>query len=104
MNAEIEHEGTDEIVCPYCGSAGSDSWEFRNDEGFTQCGDCSKNFKWSRNVSVDYDTKKVACLNGGEPHDYRKCYAISNKTRYECRKCTKYEWRDNPTPESATGE
>lgn len=54
---EIDHEFTDEIVCPHCGHEHGDSWEWRGDDGEADCDDCGKPFEWSRNVSVCYSTK-----------------------------------------------
>lgn len=58
---EIDHEYTDETVCPYCGHEGSESYELgsRNDEdGITDCGECSKEFYWSRSTTIKYSTSK----------------------------------------------
>lgn len=69
MSKEIDHERTDNAVCPYCGHEDYDSWElgYRNRGGETgddetgnvECGKCDKTYIWIRHVSVDYSTKKI---------------------------------------------
>ena len=53
---EIDHEYTDEIVCPHCGYQYRDSWE--NSEGTCDCEECHKSFSVERDVSVTYSTRK----------------------------------------------
>ncbi len=65
---EIEHEYTDNVVCPYCGYEDEDSWELDDDSGETECGSCDKKFEYSRNRSVDYCTSKIQCEEG--KHEY----------------------------------
>jgi len=59
--AEIDHDFTDEVVCPYCGHVHSESYEFGNgaDDGEDECGECGKKFSWSRMISVSYSTSKA---------------------------------------------
>ena len=56
---EINHEYTDEIVCPYCGYEFSDSWDFNRDSEEIDCPECEKTFEYFREVEVKYVTKKV---------------------------------------------
>ena len=59
---EIDHEFKDNIVCPHCGFEHRDSYEWGqwNDEcGEGECSECEKPFKWSREISVSYSTKKL---------------------------------------------
>lgn len=58
MAAEIEHEYTAEVVCPWCGYEYTDSWEL-SDEGDEECPNCWKPFRYSRDVTVDYSTEKI---------------------------------------------
>lgn len=55
---EIHHVYTDEIVCPNCGYEFVDSWE-QDDEGILDCGECEKEFTFSRIITVDYSTAKI---------------------------------------------
>ena len=48
---------TNEIVCPYCGSEHSDSWEM-SDDGETECDRCEKPFFYQRNMYIDYTSKR----------------------------------------------
>lgn len=62
MKKEIDHECTDEITCPHCGSEFSDSWEYGSGDdeiGLIECGECEKLFYANRNVSVSYSTEKA---------------------------------------------
>lgn len=61
MRKEIDHEYTDEIVCPFCGNEFSDSFEYGEGEdiGLIECGECEKEFYATRNISVSYSTKKA---------------------------------------------
>lgn len=59
---EIDHELTDEIVCPFCGGEFSDSWEIMSDcedLGLIECGECEKSFYATRNISISYSTEKA---------------------------------------------
>lgn len=53
---EIDHEYTDEIVCPHCGYEHTDSWERESNSGDAKCHHCSKDFFYERNISVSYST------------------------------------------------
>ena len=55
---EINHEGTDEITCPWCGYKSLDSWEHTHNEGEEECANCGKQFEWQRDITVDYSTSK----------------------------------------------
>jgi DNA-directed RNA polymerase subunit RPC12/RpoP len=59
INNEIDSTCTDELVCPYCGHQESDSWEVYPDDGVYKCGECEKEYTYSRYVSVTYTTKKL---------------------------------------------
>ena len=54
----IDHEFTDEIVCPWCGHETGDSFEFQNDYGEETCYECDKEFTYTRYISVEYSTEK----------------------------------------------
>lgn len=54
----IDHEYTDNIVCPWCGSEDTDSWEAA-DDGKRDCYDCGKPFEYEREVSCSYSTAKL---------------------------------------------
>jgi len=59
--AEIDHECTEFIVCPYCGHVHVDSWEWNGDderERDGECEACGKPFRWTRHVSIKYSTQK----------------------------------------------
>lgn len=64
---DIDHDFTDEIVCPYCGDRKSDSWKWVQGDGNEQCSSCKMNYFYFRHVIVKYSTSKASCLNG-EPH------------------------------------
>ena len=55
---EIDHEYTDNIVCPHCGEEERDSWEYSEDSGSATCGECRLAFHYERETSVTYTTSK----------------------------------------------
>lgn len=55
----IDTEHTSEVVCPHCGKAQSDSWEFKDSED-VECGSCEKPFHVERHTSVTYTTTKTS--------------------------------------------
>jgi len=57
MPEEIDHQFTDEIVCPYCGYEHSDSWEM-GDQGEIECEKCGKTFEYWVETQVHYTTKR----------------------------------------------
>lgn len=59
MNKEIDHEYTDEIVCPYCGCEFGDSWDIDGDSGELECYECEKEFEYHRHIEVTYCTYKI---------------------------------------------
>jgi hypothetical protein len=87
----IDHEYTDEIVCPYCGAEFRDSWGY-GDHDFPEC-DCGKKFISKRDIDVTYITEKCPCLNGEAPHVWHSmAFEMLGKTvfehRYMCLECT----------------
>lgn len=58
--SEFKTENTDKIVCPYCGHAHEDSWEY-NDWSGTRivCHSCNEEFELHVEVSVEYTTERV---------------------------------------------
>lgn len=58
---EIDHEYTDEIVCPACGYEFLDSWECFSSGACSQteeeCPECGAKFKVTQNVEVTYSTE-----------------------------------------------
>lgn len=62
MPNQLDHEYTDEIVCPYCGHKHHDSWEYGEpgDEMYGEeheCGSCQRKFIWSRRIKAIYSTE-----------------------------------------------
>ena len=58
----IEHNYTDEVVCPYCGKKSRESYEYfssNTDEDVEiDCDECGNTFVATRMVSVSYSTIK----------------------------------------------
>ena len=63
MSKNIDHEYTDDIVCPYCGYTHRDSWELGADYGDHDCGSCGKIFLYERDIVVSYSTSKTDQAN-----------------------------------------
>ena len=59
MSNEIDHDYTDDPVCPHCGEVHQDAWEWREDDGECDCGKCEKPFFYTRHISVSYSTTKL---------------------------------------------
>jgi hypothetical protein len=60
----VNHEYTDEAVCPHCDQAESDSWEIdlgfaMDGEGVTSCNSCGKDYFLSRHVSISYSSRPL---------------------------------------------
>lgn len=59
--SEINHEGTAQIVCPYCGHGCgylyTDRWDI-DEEGDMECKNCHNEFIYEQKVYVDYRTRK----------------------------------------------
>lgn len=58
---EIDHEYTSEIVCPHCGYESGDSWEMDDNDGSMDCGECEKDFNYTRIIAINYSTSKISC-------------------------------------------
>lgn len=58
MSEKIDHNYTDEVVCPYCGYEFGDSWEL-GEEGGLECDKCGKEFEFYRNIEVTYCTYQI---------------------------------------------
>ncbi|APM41375.1 hypothetical protein [Clostridium kluyveri] len=94
---DINHECTDEIVCPFCGQEFTDSWEYGDDEalGLIECDECGKSFYASREVSITYSTRKAnygTCKNCKDENVVIESYH-SSIGRYSglCVKCGRAE-------------
>jgi uncharacterized Zn-finger protein len=44
MPTDIDHEHTNEPVCPWCGHVARDSFEMRGDGEEVECGECGRLF------------------------------------------------------------
>ena len=60
---EIDHEYTDEIVCPYCGYMHDCSWEFDERGGDISCEECHNEFEYEVDYSISYTTRKKEVPN-----------------------------------------
>ena len=59
---EIDHEYTDNMICPHCGAEDVDSWEYLSGEeqlGYVECGDCGRTYNAERNISITYSTYEI---------------------------------------------
>ena len=55
---KIDHEYTDEVVCPWCGYEVDDSFEFEDEFGEERCYECDKKYTYTRYTRVEYSTEK----------------------------------------------
>jgi len=90
---DIDHENTDEIICPWCGKEVGDSWEMADDGKDETCGYCEKQFDYNRVIDVTYSTMRKKCEEceyeldksrvSGTPYIYDK----RNWCVWECKIC-----------------
>ena len=91
-NKDIEHEYTEEIVCPWCGYETGDSWEC-SDEGEEECPECQKKFNYSRNIQVSYSSWRSKCDKCDYELDKERftgnpyLYSDRNWTIWKCKVC-----------------
>lgn len=96
---EIDHEYTDNPVCPYCGREYvDDEGYFTNEEGFEEeCDECGKKFYISANISVSYTSKKLCIQNGMEHnYEYEHDFEAKNGGKYNvyiCKNCEDIDLR-----------
>ena len=90
----IEHEYTQNIICPWCGAEDIDSWEIDGDyEEDVECEECGKTYIYERIVDVSYTTTKTKCkvchykLRGREYLVNPYIHADKNWTLYTCVDC-----------------
>lgn len=59
LGEPTEFDGTDEIVCPYCGHRYEDSYECGGNDEYLEeeCEDCGREFYVTRIIDISYDTK-----------------------------------------------
>lgn len=58
MSKEHDTTATSEMVCPHCGTEQGDSWELQGESGVDKCAKCEREFKWTRDIEVTYNTEK----------------------------------------------
>ncbi len=56
--SDIDHEYTDEVVCPHCGFECGDSWEFP-DEDERQCDECEEYYTFVRDYKITYVSQRA---------------------------------------------
>jgi len=92
MNNEIEHNSTDEIICPWCGYHHGDEWELSLDSDDLICDDCEKEFHYNRDVSISYTTERKQCGNNGCEYEVAEYspYVFNGKnwTIWKCKTCS----------------
>jgi len=86
--------GEQEVVCPYCGYAHQDSWEFSDSDDDWECYDCEKHFAFQRVVDVTYESA-MDCEINKEEHNFE---LVDNDKYPGWLECTKCEATDH-TPE-----
>lgn len=89
--SEIDHDNTDEIVCPYCGHWQSDSWEASDSSDCEECSECGKKFVYESETIRQFTTRKADCLNGAE-HPWKKMDQPDYPDARRCPWCSKREY------------
>lgn len=97
---EIDHEYTDNVVCPYCGYEMDGDVGDGPPRGEQQCGECKKYFNCEPDFSVYYTTTKLDCRNGS-PHDWKHTprHDYQGKECWQCQSCTLEEMRPGGSSE-----
>jgi len=97
MSKEIDHEYTQEIVCPYCGAEWTDSWEEGShpgdeDIGELECFECERKFYATRNIDITYCTEKIGkCEKCGADSVKLDETPLLTENYLVCTKC----WRED---------
>ncbi len=84
---EINHEWTNEVVCPYCGYEFSDSYEFGDSDGDIECDECEKLFYFYPETTVTYSTQRDCKLNNREHQWKDQRLMNSGSTLQHCSHC-----------------
>lgn len=58
MRKEIEHEYTDELICPYCGHENKTEYDAPDYET-EECNKCGEEFKYDHYIEITYTTYKI---------------------------------------------
>ena len=71
MTDKIEHDWTDEPVCPHCGAQDIDWWDgtsLRDDGDFeiVECMNCGEEFRQTISVSYSFTTDKISRDNSSD--------------------------------------
>jgi len=56
---QINHELTENLVCPYCGKEHFDSWDIPADTGSFECEKCEREFHFEKEEIIRWNTKKI---------------------------------------------
>ena len=77
-----------EFLCPYCEEDIEEPEECYNTEKTynEQCPYCKKNFVFTVELCLEYQTSPADCLNGGD-HDYRKTKGTGGLHEYAISIC-----------------
>lgn len=99
----IDHENTDNIICPYCGEEDIDSWEIQSSEEDYQCGSCDEKFNVEVEHSISYSTLKKECVEGNHDNPlFPDLFWIDDKLlkenwryieSYDCKECSKTDYK-----------
>lgn len=87
----------DDLVCPHCGHAHSDSWELSDDDSSFECHSCSAKFQYETERSRTFTSWRTPCLDDPKNHqwsemDFYKDKRKDNKAYAKCEKCREYKW------------
>ena len=64
---QVEYSHEDDIICPYCGHAEMDSWEFGDSSGPHECSACGVTCYVVTDVSVTYSSRPMPSAVAGPP-------------------------------------
>jgi DNA-directed RNA polymerase subunit RPC12/RpoP len=55
---EIDHQGTDEVICPHCGASQGDDIHYWQLQDMGTCDECGRSFSVSVEYEYSYYTEK----------------------------------------------
>lgn len=102
-NKEIDHEATDEMICPYCGDSTEREGDPNDYSGEHECGECGKIFTCEVDISVSFSTSKDCKLNK-EEHKYILCQRHPMFDVVECEVCKLRFYNKHPVTGEALWE
>lgn len=79
----MKHTNEQNVKCPYCDSENEDSWELSEDSGTCFCGNCHKEFNYTRELTAVYHSSRINCEESNGKHNYQYDLSFESKRKHE---------------------